>query len=89
MTRVTTKLDRMALRYDYTIVCDDMKQVNEPVEGDRVKRMIELTNPIEYTKEEVLNKYDHKAVVIKWCDTFTEAGEPAMAIVLGKQEAGE
>lgn len=88
--KITTKLDKMALWYDYTIVCDDMKMATIPVDDKgRVKRAIELTNPIEYTRDELLKKYDRNAVVIKWEHTFTEAGEPAMAVVLGKDEAGE
>lgn len=84
--RVTSKLNKLMLWYDYTIVCDDIKGVYVHKEdsefGDMVQRQIEILNPIEYTREELLKKYSGKEVVIKWVHTFTEKGENAIAVVL-------
>lgn len=72
--QITSKLGRLALWYEYTIVCTDIGLENG--------RQLVLDNPVEYTKEELLKKYDANSVVIKWQHTYTEAGEPAMAVVL-------
>lgn len=84
--RVTSKLNKLMLWYDYTIVCDDIKGVYvhkaDDEFGDMVQRQIEMLNPIEYTREELLKKYSGKEVVIKWEHTFTENGENAIAVVL-------
>lgn len=77
--KVTTKLGRMSIRYDYTTVCDDIKRCKDN------PNKVELTNPVDYTKEELASKYDLNATVIKWQDTYTEAGEPTMAVVLEKK----
>ena len=87
--RISSSLDKLALWYDYTIVCDDIKSVTVPSKKDldddgmeRVKWMVELTNPVEYTKEELLKKYDGKARIYRWTHTCTEDGQPAMAVVI-------
>ena len=83
---VTARLDRLALRYDYTIVCDSIKNKPVPVDDEgRVKWMVELTNPIEYTMKELLEKYDGSTRISRWIDTYTEKGEPAMAVVIEKE----
>lgn len=86
--RITSKLNKLALRYDYTIVCDDIKGavISGPDENGLVQRGIEMTNPIEYTRKELLEKYTGKEIVIKWIDTYTEKGDYAMAVVLEKKE---
>ena len=76
---VKSKLGKLALWYDYTIVCDDIRLSNE-------NHKVELTNPVEYTKEDLLKKYTGNEVVIKWEHTYTEQGEPAMAVVLEEGE---
>ena len=81
----------MALWYDYTIVCKDIKSKiishNEPDEYgcEMCQWGLELTNPVEYTREELLKKYDGKTKIYRWAHTYTEAGEPAMAIVIEKE----
>lgn len=85
--KVTSKLKKLALWYDYTIVCDDMKPIivhvkDDKFPGDMVQRQIELVRPVEYTKDELFKKYTGNEVVIKWEHTYTEQGEPAMAVVL-------
>ena len=86
--RITSKLNKLALWYDYTIVCDDIKGavISGPDEDGLVQRGIEMTNPIEYTRKKLLEKYTGKEVVIKWIDTYTEKGDNAMAVVLEKKE---
>lgn len=85
----------MALRYDFTIVCDDLKSTivehgkNED-ETEYSRWGVELKNPIEYTKEQIFNEFDTNAILIKWIDTYTETGEPAMAVVFkDKNKAGK
>lgn len=81
--RVTSRLDKLALWYDYTIVCTDIKNKTIPVDDTgRVKRIVELTNPIEYTREELLKKYDGATRIARWVHTFTESDEPAIAVVI-------
>ena len=81
---ITSRLDKLALWYDYTIVCDDIKNKTVPVDDKgRVKWVLELTNPKEYTKDELLKEYDGSIRISRWAHTFTENGEPAMAIVIG------
>lgn len=95
MVKITTRLGRMALRYDYTIVCDDLKSAivehGKKDDGTEYSKWgVELTNPVEYTREQILSKYDSNAILIKWVDTFTETGEPAMAVVFfDKNKAGK
>ena len=95
MVKITTRLGRMALRYDYTIVCDDLKskivEHGKKDDGTEYSKWgVELTNPVEYTREQILSKYDSNAILIKWVDTFTETGEPAMAVVFfDKNMAGK
>lgn len=82
---ITSTLGKMALWHDYTIVCDDLKIVVVPVDnGTRVQRQVELLNPVEYTRDDVLKAFGKNAVVSKWEHTFTEDGKPAMAIVIKK-----
>lgn len=87
--RVTSKLGKLALWYDYTIVCKDIRSTiishSEPDEYgcEMCQWGFELTSPKEYTRKELLEKYDGKSTVIKWGHTYTEKGEPAMAVVLG------
>lgn len=88
--KVSSKLEKLALWYDYTIVCDDIKskvvekKYDEEFKTTTARWGVELTNPIEYTKEELLKKYDGKMKVYRWVHTYTESGEPAMAIVIGE-----
>ena len=87
---ITAKLGRLMLWYDYTIVCDDIKPVivhcDDAEFGEVVQRQIELTNPVEYTQDELKEKFDLDATVIKWEHTFTDDGKEAMAVVLQKDE---
>lgn len=86
--RISSTLEKLALWYDYTIVCSNIRSVpvkSEQLDDDgmqRVKWRVELTNPVEYTKEQLLKKYDGKQRVYRWTHTYTEKGEPAMAVVL-------
>lgn len=78
---ITTTIRNLAKSNSNFIICKDLKLVTVPIEGTRVQRQVELTNPIEYTRKDVLEKYgNHK--VIKWVNTFTEDGKEAIAIVL-------
>lgn len=72
---ITAKLGKLATWYDYTIVCKDIKQ------GKNTGKVC-LYEPVEYSRENLLKMYDSGMTVIKWAHTFTEAGEPAMAVVL-------
>lgn len=82
--KVTSRLDKLALWYDYTIVCTNLRSsvVNGPDENGMVQWGVELTNPVEYTRAELLKKYDGKTKISRWAHTYTENGEPAMAIVI-------
>lgn len=86
--KVTSRLDRLALRYDYTIVCDDIKSTiiekryDDEFKTTTCKWGVELTNPVEYTRQELLSKYDGKTRISRWVDTYTENNEPAMAVVI-------
>lgn len=88
--KITARLDHLALRYDYIIVCKDIKSKVVKKEYDEefgttvCKWGVELTNPIEYTKDELLKKYDGSMRISRWVDTYTEDGKPAMAVVLSK-----
>lgn len=88
MTRVTARLDKLALWYDYTIVCTDIKskviseEFDEEFNTTMCKWGLELTNPVEYTREDLLKKYDGKIKISRWAHTFTENGEPAIAVVI-------
>ncbi len=78
---VTTTIKNLSKSNSYFIVCKDLKFVTVPVKETTVRRQIELTSPVEYTREDILKKYgNHK--VIKWVNTYTESGDEAMAIVL-------
>lgn len=79
---ITSSLKPLVRGYDYIIVCKDLKRVTVPVEGTRVQYQVEMTEPIEYTKEELFNKYNGKTKCTKWVYTFTETGEDAIAVVL-------
>jgi len=86
--RVSSRLDRLTLRFDYVIVCDNIKRKVIKKEYDAefetivCKWGVELTNPVEYTREEILKKYDGKTKVYRWVYTYTEDGKDAVAIVL-------
>lgn len=81
--RVTSELGKLALWYDYTTVCKDLRIVMDKTGvGDTVKRKVELTEPVDYTREELFKKFDPKTTVVKWDHTFTEDGQPTMAVVL-------
>ena len=88
--KVSSKLDKLALWYDYTIVCDDIKSkvINKRYDKEFDTTIaqwgVELTNPIEYTRAELLQKYDGKTRIYRWVHTYTEDGKPAMAIVIEK-----
>lgn len=89
--KVTSNLKTLSLTYDYTTVCDDFKFIFEKkydseFDCDTVQRKIELVNPIDYTREELFEKYDKSTKVIKWMDTFTENDQPTMAVVLEKKD---
>lgn len=85
---VTSALDKLALWYDYTIVCDDIEIIIVPLKEkwdgnyQPVQRRLELTNPVEYTREELLKKYDGNMRISRWEHTYTEDGQPAMAVVI-------
>ena len=81
--RISSRLDKLALWYDYTIVCKDIRSaVVEHCDDGMVRWGIEMTNPVEYTKEELLKKYDGKTKIYQWAHTYTENGQPAMAVVI-------
>lgn len=85
---ITTTLKTAYLRYDYIIVCEDIKPIIVPVKddkfGDMVQRQIELIKPVEYAKEDLAKKVSLNTKVIKWVDTYTLDGKEAMAVVLEK-----
>lgn len=72
---ITAKLGKLALWYDYVIVCDEIKLC---------ENKLELTNPIEYERDTLLKKYDGDMEISRWEHTFTENGEPAIAVVIEK-----
>lgn len=83
---ITSRLHRLALWYDYTIICKDFKGaiVASEKNEDGTERCtwgIKLINPVEYTQKEIFDKYKD-VKVLKWVHTYTESGEPAMAVVL-------
>ena len=80
MTKVTSRLGRLALRYDYVIVC---RKLNKNATREDGSAMVELYDPVEYTSREAVEKYGDDTVVVGWVDTYAENGEPAMAVVLG------
>lgn len=88
MANVTSRLDKLALWYDYTIVCKDIKSKiishSEPDEYGREMCQwgLELTNPVEYTRAELLKKYAGKTRISRWAHTYTEDGQEAMAVVI-------
>ena len=82
---VTSRLDKLALWYDYTIVCSDIKRTVISRDGDLCRYGFELTDPIEYTREELLNKYDGKIKISRWAHTYTEDGKEAMAVVINEK----
>ena len=87
---ITARLDHLALRYDYTIVCKNIrnkvveKKYDEEFGTTICKWGVELTNPVEYNKDELLKKYDGSMRISRWVDTYTEDGQPAMAVVIEK-----
>ena len=90
---ITSRLGYLASKYDYTTVCDDFKNVFVPTDcpeagakyGEAVQRQLEVINAVDYTKDEVLSKYDKNAKVIKWMDAYTEDGKhETMLVVLDK-----
>lgn len=88
MAKVTARLDKLALWYDYTIVCEDIKNIIVHLEekgwngAELVQGQLELTNPIEYTREELLKKYNGATKISRWAHTYTEDGQEAMAVVI-------
>ena len=88
--KITSTLKTMILRYDYVTICDDFKFIFVPKPGDdewtkdMVQRQIEVVNAVDYTTDEIKQKYDLKTKVIKWIDSFTEDGKPTMIVVLEK-----
>ena len=91
--RVSSRLDRLTLRFDYVIVCADMRSSivsHEPKDEfgcETCQWGVTLTNPVEYTREEILKKYDGKTKVYRWVYTYTEDGKDAIAIVLDEKRA--
>lgn len=79
---ITSSLKSLIRGFDNIIICNDLRRITVPVEGDRIQYQIELTNPIEYTKEQILNLYNPKTVCSKWAYTYTEDGQDAIAIVI-------
>ena len=89
--KVSSKLDKLALWYDYTIVCDDIKnkiihseEVDDEFGTEMCQWGLELTNPVEYTREQLLKKYDGNTKIFRWAHTYTEDGKEAMAVVIEK-----
>lgn len=84
---ITTTLKALAKRFDYVIVCDDIKMVIghvEHPEGIRAQRQIEMDRPVEYNSKYALEVFGGNKEVIKWDYTFTDNGDDAVAVVLGK-----
>lgn len=89
---ITSTLKKMMLFYDYTTICDDFKYTFVPDPDpddewmkDRVKRIIEITNAKDYTKEEIIEKFDLNTKVVKWEHIFLDDGKtPSMLVVLEK-----
>lgn len=85
--RVTSTLKTMMLKYDYTTICKNFKFITVPVEdnefGQKVQRQIELVEPKDYTRQEIIDNFDLKTKVVKWIDMYTEDGKETMAVVLG------
>lgn len=79
---ITSSLKTLARDYDYIIVCKDMRRVTVPVDNERVQYQVEMVAPIEYTRKQLLSKYDGKTKCIKWVYTYTEDGQDAIAVVL-------
>lgn len=79
---VTSRLDKLALWYDYTIVCDDIKRTVISRNKEMCQWGFRLINPVEYTRKELLEKYDGKTRISRWAHTYTEDGQPAMAVVI-------
>lgn len=83
---ITSNLKTMVNQYDHITICKDFKFVYVPIEDEeweqRVRRQIEMVNAKDYSKQEIIDNYDLDTKVIKWVDTFTEDGEPSMAVVL-------
>lgn len=78
---ITSSLKSLIRGFDYIIVCKDLRRVTVPVDDIRVQYQVEMTNPIEYTKQEILDKYNSKTKCTKWVYTYTESGKDAIAIV--------
>ena len=89
---ITSTLKKMMLFYDYTTICDDFKFTFVPDPDpdderlkDRVKRIIEISNPVDYTREEIMEKFDLNTKVVKWEHIFLDDGKtPSMLVVLEK-----
>lgn len=79
---ITSSLKSLVRGFDYIIVCKELKHIVVPKEEGRVQHQVELTEPIEYTRQEVLNLYDGNTKCTRWVYTYTEAGEDGIAIVL-------
>ena len=43
-----------------------------------------MTNPVDYTRDEIKEKFDLNTKVIKWDYSYTDKGEPTTLVVLEK-----
>lgn len=80
--RITTTLKPLLRGTENIIVCKDLKRVTVPLGEGRVQYQVEMLSPVEYTKEELLKRYDINTKCSKWVYTFTDLGDEAVAVVL-------
>ena len=90
--KITARLDKLALWYDYTTVCDNIEYgtetfYDEEYKCEMARRKLLLTNPVDYTREELLKKYDGKMRISRWEHTYTESGEPSMAVIIKEKNS--
>ena len=79
--RITSTIKSISMLSNNFYVCDDIKSIIK-TDNNISSRELELTNEKEYTREELLNNYDLKIIIKKWCYTYTDNGENALAIVI-------
>lgn len=83
---VTTTLKTLVLKSEHITVCKDFKPVYVPVptkdEPNMVQLQFEVVNAVDYTKEEIIAKYDLKTKVKKWFYGYTNDGEDSIIVVL-------
>ncbi len=79
---ITSSLKSLIRGFDNIIICKDLKRITVPIEGTRVQYQLELTQPIEYTREGLLSLYDLNTKCSRWAYTYTEDGQDAIAIVI-------